>query len=30
MKKKTADNSLESLPNIGKTTADKLRQIGIK
>ncbi|MFA5113034.1 MAG: helix-hairpin-helix domain-containing protein [Candidatus Margulisiibacteriota bacterium] len=30
MMKKAADDSLESLPNIGKTIAGKLRKIGIK
>ncbi|MFA6548402.1 MAG: helix-hairpin-helix domain-containing protein [Candidatus Margulisiibacteriota bacterium] len=30
MVKKTSDNSLESLPNIGKVIAGKLRKIGIK
>lgn len=30
MNKKLKDNTLESLPNIGKTFAQKLREIGIK
>jgi len=30
MRKKGLDDSLESLPNIGKTIAAKLRKVGIK